>query len=137
MSTQKVKKTKKSSRGGKSSSTYLSAEGLHNLKYYRYSGTDKSLLANLFLKRHWDWCTVTFFPIWMAYASSSSSSFFLLLLSQFLVVCVCVYVSYAQAQPGTCGDTGSVCGVACVRLNTARTRTRTRTHDVRRLRCAG
>ncbi|ELR16152.1 CDPalcohol phosphatidyltransferase superfamily protein [Acanthamoeba castellanii str. Neff] len=66
MSTQKVKKTKRSSRGGKSSSTYLSAEGLHNLKYYRYSGTDKSLLANLFLKRHWDWCTVTFFPIWMA-----------------------------------------------------------------------
>jgi len=49
-----------------SSSFYLSAEGLDNLKHYRYSGTDKSLLANLFLKRHWDWCTTTFFPTWMA-----------------------------------------------------------------------
>lgn len=50
-------------------SAYLSAEGLHNLKYYRYSGTDKSLLANLFLKRHWDWCTAALFPVWMAYVS--------------------------------------------------------------------
>jgi hypothetical protein len=69
VATMKEKKLKKGSKKrGKSSSTYLSAEGLHNLKYYRYSGTDKSLLANLFLKRHWDWCTVTCFPVWMAYA---------------------------------------------------------------------
>lgn len=65
MSAQNGGKAKKKSYG-KSASTYLSAEGLHNLKYYRYSGTDKSLLANLFLKRHWDWCTVNLFPVWMA-----------------------------------------------------------------------
>ncbi len=46
---------------------YISKEGLDNLKYYKYSGQDKSFLANWFLKKHWDWCTVTFFPVWMAY----------------------------------------------------------------------
>jgi ethanolaminephosphotransferase len=45
---------------------YISQQGLDNLKYYRYSGVDKSFLANLFLKKHWDWCTRVLFPIWMA-----------------------------------------------------------------------
>ena len=43
---------------------------LQNLKKYKYSGVDLSLLSKYVLNPYWNWL-VTLFPLWMAYFSGS------------------------------------------------------------------
>lgn len=44
---------------------YIPATHLDNLKKYKYSGTDHSLLSRYVLQRYWNWL-VLLFPTWMA-----------------------------------------------------------------------
>ncbi|KAG9299210.1 hypothetical protein G9A89_013858 [Geosiphon pyriformis] len=46
-------------------SDYIGEVGLSNLKYYKYSATDKSPIARYILKPYWTWA-VHLFPLWMA-----------------------------------------------------------------------
>ncbi|KAL6061321.1 Cholinephosphotransferase 1 [Balamuthia mandrillaris] len=75
---------------------YISEQGLDNLKHYKYSGEDKSILANLFLKKHWDWCCRTLFPIWMAPNMITLTGFFFLLGNCLTILYFCPNVN------GTC-----------------------------------
>ena len=45
---------------------YFSKQALDNLRYYKYSAEDRSILVKLFLARFWNWI-VSFFPMWFAY----------------------------------------------------------------------
>ncbi|KAJ1647368.1 hypothetical protein IWQ61_010101 [Dispira simplex] len=48
-----------------SGSTYVSEQGLENLKLYRYQSVDLSWTTHYVLRHYWNWC-VTLFPRWMA-----------------------------------------------------------------------
>ncbi|KAI8912203.1 hypothetical protein PhCBS80983_g00199 [Powellomyces hirtus] len=45
--------------------SYVSDEGLRNLRLYKYSSIDKSPVSQYILKPYWEFCT-TLFPMWLA-----------------------------------------------------------------------
>jgi ethanolaminephosphotransferase len=87
---------------------YLPQQGLHNLKKYRYSCEDKSLVAKYIMQPFWQ-TTIEFVPMWMAcvgfwmpsYTFSPNlvtlSGFFFIVLS----FCVSIYYnpSMTEAMP--------------------------------------
>ncbi|KAJ1926877.1 hypothetical protein IWQ60_003427 [Tieghemiomyces parasiticus] len=48
-----------------SGSSYVSKQGLENLKKYKYQAVDLSWTTHYILRHYWNWC-VNLFPLWMA-----------------------------------------------------------------------
>ncbi|KAJ3012752.1 hypothetical protein HKX48_006104 [Thoreauomyces humboldtii] len=48
-----------------SKESYVSEEGLRNLRLYKYSSIDKSPISQYILRPYWEFCT-TLFPMWIA-----------------------------------------------------------------------
>jgi len=70
---------------------YISKQGLLNLKQYKYSGEDRSILARLFLNKFWKWC-VTFAPQWLAPNLITLSGFLLIVANCFLFAYFCPHL---------------------------------------------
>jgi ethanolaminephosphotransferase len=45
---------------------YISAQGVQNLATYKYSGVDKSILVQLFMRHFWNWLIDNVVPTWIA-----------------------------------------------------------------------
>eukprot|EP01128_Nolandella_sp_AFSM9_P012929 TRINITY_DN977_c0_g1_i1.p1 TRINITY_DN977_c0_g1~~TRINITY_DN977_c0_g1_i1.p1 ORF type:complete len:324 (+),score=43.90 TRINITY_DN977_c0_g1_i1:45-974(+) len=43
----------------------IAPEHLEVLKQYKYTGSDLSIMVELFFRQYWDWC-ITFWPMWIA-----------------------------------------------------------------------
>eukprot|EP01087_Luapelamoeba_hula_P019011 TRINITY_DN6235_c0_g1_i1.p1 TRINITY_DN6235_c0_g1~~TRINITY_DN6235_c0_g1_i1.p1 ORF type:complete len:386 (-),score=29.71 TRINITY_DN6235_c0_g1_i1:11-1168(-) len=67
---------------------YVTPEGLDNLKHYKYAGVDKSILVQLFFRRHWDYC-IEFIPRWVAPNLVTVTGFMILLTAYALLVYYC------------------------------------------------
>ncbi|RKP21983.1 sn-1,2-diacylglycerol cholinephosphotransferas-like protein [Rozella allomycis CSF55] len=75
-------------------SSYVSKEGLMNLKYYKYGATDKSFISRYILCHYWN-AAVHLFPIWMA---PNLITFLGLCFMIFALAAVIVYIPDLESQ---------------------------------------